>query len=724
MTINFSLSPLKPFYSTIAKIIFLTVITVIIMWHSLVSARSSNDYPNLSENLSASSNYEIVKLVDHSIAVVLYHEQSQQIIIDTGNHLGKINQEGQLVDFFKIRRSHYSSGLAFSKDDYNDWILTGQKENKAYDKKIDARGYSDEQLFELFNQAEIVEFSTNNRYERKGYAHLYNKGIATLVDISNKAEKIGTDCDTSDERWWDFRWKDICFQGYRPNKKLIILENMASWGRSSLTDKSDTQPPLTLMKFSREKYTLDEGVSGALMGMFLLPLMGYSSELPNAYWFGDAYFKLKHKDETLTFKMFADNEGEHINHRNLSIYQPESPLFDETKLIVVNYRFDQLVEKEAGLNKYYEQDVGLYVLRKKGLDASSVIKPSLIRWQPAYSGEASSKPIFMSYSFFDRQLGAGDSMLTKQGKSKEIFLRLPKTISLDWHTKKRRARFRLKISDSKTAVYQHSTAQTEVSFAVGFDEDELRRSFALISEQLQKNSSAEVIKLEVKFDKITKDSAQLKIGLASKKLFIELKNYSVSPIGNLELKKKFKASYKRALKDSTQLNAFFLQIKGLSKEPDYVDKYIARIAYYFAKLVNNYNGSGDFKASIKATAFYAEHVHPRIFLLENNKDSLYNNSVIASQTLVASIYAKDDNIQKIIFDKLLSKPFDINQSKNGTLAFNLACFYALSKDKNNMLIAIKRAKQLGKPKSQFMKDGDFKAYLQDEDFLRVISNEE
>jgi len=693
------------------------------LWHKVTLANSADEYPNLFENRAASSNYEIVKLVDNSIAAVLYHEQSQQIVISTGNHLGKINKAGQLIDYFKTSRSSYSSGISFSQDDYNDWLFTGEKNNKPYDNNIDARGYSDEQLIELFNQAELVEFSTNNRYERKGYAHLYSNGLATLVDISDKADKIDLRCDNSDRRWEKFRWKDVCFEGYKQNKKLTFVEDISSWGRSSLIDNSDTQAPLSLMKFNREKYTLDEGISGAVLGLFLPVITGHSSEMPNAYWFGDAYFQLKHKDETLKFKLFADNEGEHINHRNFSIYQPESALFDDTKILVVNYRSAQHIEKNVALNKYYEQDVGLYVLRKKGLDSSSVIKPNITRWQPAFSGGASGKAITGTYSFPDRQLTMQYFVLTKAGKGKETLLRLPKTLSLDWYTKKKQERFTLKISNTKTAVYQHPTAQTQVSFAIRFDEEELRQSFTIITEELTKTLSDEVIKLEVQFNKLSTGLAQLKVGLASKSQFIELNDYSVHPIGNLKLAKNLKKGYEQALEDSAKLQQFFLQVKTLSNEPNYVDKHLAKVTYYFTKLILRYNTVSNYSASQKLTDFYAEFVFASLHLLENSKSTTTNHSIIISQAIAASIFLNDADMQGLIFDTLLGKSFDVSQSTSDILAFNLACFYALKNDKENMLIAVRRARQLGKPKSQFMRDNDFKAHRLDDDFLAVINRD-
>jgi len=715
----------KKLMSNNGRIFFLVMMFFNTFSHNLALADSASDYPHLSENLSASKSYEIVKLVDNSIEAVLYHEQSENIIISTGEHLGKINRAGELTDYFKTRSSYYSSGIGFSQDHYNDWIFTGQKENKPYDKKIDARGYSTAKLFELFNEVEIVEFSTNNRHERKAYAHLYSKGNVILVDISDKAEKIHSRCHISDRRWERFGWDDVCFDGYRENKKLTILDDMASWGRSSLTEDTETQPPLTLMKFKRKKYTLDKGISGALMGVFLLPALGYSSEMPNAYWFGDAYFKLTHRKEALKFTLFADNEGEFINHRNFSIYQPENTLFDETKILVVNYRFDQHVESEVKFNKYYDKEVGLYVLRKKGSHSSAIIKPRTTRWQPAFSGIKSSKAITGSYSFFDRQLTMQYYTLSRQGKGKAALFSLPKTLSLDWHTKKQQERFLLKLKGTKTAVYQDATDNTEVSFAIGFDEEEVRHSFASITNELEVNSSDEIIKLEVQFEPLSTNSAQLKVGFASKKEFIELKKISIHPIGNLKRTKvdstALKSQYKRASEDSTKFNTLFLEVNRLSKKADYVENYVAKITYYFIMLINQYNSAHNFSASVELARFYAKNVFPSIVLLGESNSIRINNSNIASQMLVASIYLNDTDSQQLLFDTLLGDSFNMDQSENGTLVFNLACFYALKQDKKNMLATIKKAMELGKPKNQFLGDKDFKVYYQDDDFLRVIN---
>ncbi|MGB1226479.1 MAG: TPR end-of-group domain-containing protein [Poseidonibacter sp.] len=59
------------------------------------------------------------------------------------------------------------------------------------------------------------------------------------------------------------------------------------------------------------------------------------------------------------------------------------------------------------------------------------------------------------------------------------------------------------------------------------------------------------------------------------------------------------------------------------------------------------------------------------------------------------------------------------QQKTYKKLANLACYYALNK-KQSMLLAITQAIKLGKKTEQFLKDSDFKAYFEDEDFISVL----
>jgi hypothetical protein len=64
------------------------------------------------------------------------------------------------------------------------------------------------------------------------------------------------------------------------------------------------------------------------------------------------------------------------------------------------------------------------------------------------------------------------------------------------------------------------------------------------------------------------------------------------------------------------------------------------------------------------------------------------------------------------------------QIKLGTLAYNLACFFAVQKDKARMLEYVEQAVALGKLKPQFLDDSDFAAFKEDDDFLDLLGSDE
>lgn len=68
---------------------------------------------------------------------------------------------------------------------------------------------------------------------------------------------------------------------------------------------------------------------------------------------------------------------------------------------------------------------------------------------------------------------------------------------------------------------------------------------------------------------------------------------------------------------------------------------------------------------------------------------------------------------------LLPQPFE-----NARLAFNLACCYALNQQKPEMLEMSRLAIKLGKDKAQFLSEGDFESYWNDQEFLVAIEGAE
>ncbi len=114
-----------------------------------------------------------------------------------------------------------------------------------------------------------------------------------------------------------------------------------------------------------------------------------------------------------------------------------------------------------------------------------------------------------------------------------------------------------------------------------------------------------------------------------------------------------------------------------------------------------------------------EHVYPTAKSIKETT-VIDNISNIASQGIVLSIVTKNADISKIVFDQILGADFDITKHKNRLLIYNVACYYAINKNKKEMLVAITQARINKVSKQQFLDDADFKKYSNDPDFLHAI----
>ena len=180
-----------------------------------------------------------------------------------------------------------------------------------------------------------------------------------------------------------------------------------------------------------------------------------------------------------------------------------------------------------------------------------------------------------------------------------------------------------------------------------------------------------------------------------------------------------KSAFDLALKNSSKVDDYLQLAKNIAEKKNRIKTHMFTLTDEFANLLVKTNVNGDFKLARKILNSFVDNIHPAASGMEN-KTVNYNISVIASQGIILYGAQKDPALPNIIFGKLLGKGFDIKTHKNRTLVYNLACFYALTNDKENMLVAVGQARVRGIPAAQFMKDKDFSSYLQDADFLRVV----
>lgn len=180
-----------------------------------------------------------------------------------------------------------------------------------------------------------------------------------------------------------------------------------------------------------------------------------------------------------------------------------------------------------------------------------------------------------------------------------------------------------------------------------------------------------------------------------------------------------KSTYALASKNPKKVDEYLQLAKALSEKKNRIKGFMPLMGEQFAELLVKTIVNGDFKLARKIFNVFVEHIHP-VAASMKNANLAYNVSVVASQGLILYAMQKDPELPKVIFGKLLDKDFNIKTHKNRTLIYNLACYYALTNDKPNMLAAAREVRSRGTPTEQFMKDTDFSAFLRDADFLAAV----
>jgi hypothetical protein len=682
----------------------------------------ADDFPALHRNLASSENYELVKVIDGSINGIFFNEQTQQIIVDSNNMLWKIDQQGIVIGKMVKQQHFFASGYAFDLKGYNDWIYSGELYNKKYQNSIDARNYNLTKLFALFDSAEVVEFS---RERDKDYAHLYNKSGAILVDITGRRDLIHKRCEIHERRFTDMNWKDVCFENYKRNNNLVIIDKSLVGYRSSF-ESDNEEGPLRPIKFKRRQYHIEEGLLGQVVSYVLFPLLkGLKGEMPSRYWYGDTHFELKHHDEILKFKAFTNKKNDRINHRNLSIFEMPISSPDSIKLLKISYFDNQYLESGTELNELYSKDVGLYLVRKKGVNPAVIHNIRKAKWKVRYSGMPSAKRMFGYISFTGTSFSEKQFMLDRNTMSPVYDL--PDIIAFEWFSQDKKSAFELQVSDSKIVTFQEENKDTQVGISVEFDQTELTDAFKQLSDQSKEKNKDTIINIIIQFNQLNENKAQLKIILESNSQQIELKQNSYGFRNVKEKSQSFtyvnqlKVLYEESINKGS-LDAVLLHIDTLAIQPDYIDKKLEYAVYVLTLLLNHYNVHRGFEQSKQIGLYYANNIRHLVPQLSDDSTANINHYVLISQSLVASVQLNDLPYQKKVL-AMLGENFDISILENPSLIYNLACYYALNKKKEKMLAAIRQSRKMGKPVTQFLADSDFSDYYRDSDFLKALNND-
>jgi len=180
-----------------------------------------------------------------------------------------------------------------------------------------------------------------------------------------------------------------------------------------------------------------------------------------------------------------------------------------------------------------------------------------------------------------------------------------------------------------------------------------------------------------------------------------------------ELRLFLEEQFNLAMSSITEVNNFIVKSRKIVKKSSKTNLLSYNLANYTTKLIIQYISLKELGLAYQISENYIDKLFPKLGHHEKTYD-------VISNSIVLGIYRNDKVFCEKVLEKLLGENFDILSLTNEILLFNLACYYAVYKNKKDMLIAIKQSIKYGKTAFQFSTDEDFKAYYNDEDFLKVL----
>ncbi len=692
---------------------------------SSVSAAPVKDYPRLSANQSFSKDYEIVKLVDGPIDALYQFNDQSLFMVQSGDDLWKINAAGEVIEHFNTS-DLYSSGLILEKEGFIDWVFTGEKKQKKYGEPIDASGYSEQQLLDAFNQAEIVEFIDK---DEKGFAYLYQNGKVEILDISNQREKIN----------------NLVYMSHNIKREYNLHQDETSINGNLFDGYKKKPGKFTLVKggflpayaaingYEKIKYHRPYSIANTLLENMLGPLFTSNHRHREfGYEVGYSHVDVKFQGELLKFSVLSDDEYSSGRSHNITWLEPDSTDTGGLKFIVINYRRNNLAElNELSLLPYYETDVGLYVLRKKTPQNQSANKP----WVLSYSGLHSYAPIsgFIQfdqanltpayYFFYQRRPIPEDRAYFWPGRraniASPVLKTIPKSLTFNWTDYKDR-NFRLIINNRDAWFYNPN--DTVVALTLEFDPAEMEQAFKQVGgtndiAQLNLNMAEQAHGVEL--------TVHLKSGdkeVRLNNIRFDFQEHPYTPKSpHVTQDKNQTALYSAYEKSIFDFNPdAFLQALSEPTMKDKISAYASPISYYFARLALHFNVEGRLAENARMMNFYFDKIHP--LLNYSRADALQHKNLVvfASQVIYVGSTMQDDELTKKAIDTFVDRDFDLEKEVDRAFLFNVACYYAIHKNKPQMLRIISRTITLGRDPESYLKEKDFEHYWQDPDFLQAI----
>jgi len=666
-----------------------------------VMAKAPEGYRSISENIVESEKYELRKTnIDLVRKAILFDPLTNNFIVSSGRGATssfKINEKGYIIDSY----SHYStlliSGVFFDEYTFVDWAITGNKIPQKYSKIIDADTLTEKEFKQYISSADEVDYKIF--YSKKEWVRIYLKMNSSWM-VLDTAKRFDDFSINIDEPHYE-----VNSHVYPKNKNnrlvpLIIESYRNNW------ENPDNKISINYFDKKGSSSTRFMDING----------MTWDGD------YGTGYFQIKHQDEVLYFKAHTTKSYSSYSP-DIEVYVTPEEFRSKVNISLIDLRLDSK-------NKRSPDEAGLYVLRekinltdesiasyeKKGVSFGTYLFHKIkFDWKPVFIGFAEKSGEIHKINYFTDSIEYINKPLTPNIDSK--LRTLPKEIIFEWNGSKN-ITGAINIFFNKE-IYQWNAPRESIYFKLLINRNELVDAF----QKLKVDNQPIKIKLEI--EKIDDNNAFLSVwassGIKSFKLkLVDLETQdNNSGIDDEELNQYFEKArlnldYQATLKNISTLPAYLNTSEDIARNSDYTDDYAFLFADQATKLLIAQLSDSDFTNSKRVLMHYIEILMPRAGKNKKTDD-------VASLGLAYCVISKDRAVCKIIFDKLLPG-LDIDKLDNNVLLYNLACYYSVNNDKENMLKSIKQSIKYGKTADQFLRDSDFETYWKDTEFLGVINS--
>lgn len=657
-------------------------------------------YVRLAEKGVSSKSYELANIlsvptdkfyfIPEHREVLIISDMTQKRSASKGDLLMRYTDEGELIGVLENHGQFRTVGANFKETGYNDWVVSGEKEDKPYVKIIDGDKLSVEELKTLVVSAENIDTSFAYEKDNTGVLTIYLKQKNGWSLLRTKKYFGLYDFDIAREQ----EYSGLPFKGMvrRSIDRLHLMKSSREW------DLNTGSSPIKVMTFN---------IKGKRSPSFM--------DINNHGWeggFGHGYLHLKHNNEDLHFQIELAQEKSN----------GPAPQFDadmEVIPIPLDYRHKNSVVFFILKKRPYAyrpgDEIGVYALRSKQRDTS---KSKVQAYNHLYSTSIEvtnlqpPKGDWYSLFYFN---GSHEHVGASMAKGVAVAPRpIPRGLSFNWEFSNRGhgVNKTIRVNDKFMSMSDAYFALIDLEF----DLEEMSTAYRRLGDKepitiwldvenldvgvvwrwLVKNSKTEIVLHKIRMSSFDR------YGLSSDEYW--LKEFALSKLNKL---------YQQALNDQLHFGEYINFANAM--EEGYWIKNANKYASELAGLIHNRMLAKDWSSMDISYNLYMKRINSYV------TDSFFS---IKEYIVADMLFTENVKYKKSFFDRLwldtLGGESNYHKIKDMRLLYNLACYHAVIKNKNEMLRMARRALELGKDPEIFFKESDFAAYWTDIDFIELV----